>query len=193
MLVDSSGTRTQHSYEHHSESFAAYRLFHVFPRLLGAGYMFSHAYLAPVTRFPTLCAGFTYSHAYLALVTRFPTPCAGYMFSRAYLALVTCFPMLTWRWLHVFPCLLGAGYMFSHALRRLHVFPRLLGICYMFFHALCWLHFFPRFLDTGYMFSHACLALFTCLPMNIENYFFYCDTVKLSESKLTLTLLPNPA
>lgn len=119
MLVDSSGTRTQHSYEHHSVSFAAYL---------------------------TACS----------------------MFSRA------------WHYEPVFPP--SALATFSDALRWLNVS-----------HALHWLHVFPRFLDTGYMFSHACLALFTCLPMNIENYFFYCDTVKLIESKLTLTLFPNPA
>lgn len=91
-----------------------------------------------------------------------------------------------WHYEPVFPPSALATF-FPHALRRLnvshtlhwlHVFPRLLGAGYMFFHALLLVTFFPHLLDTGYMFSHACLALFTCLPMNIENY-FYCNTVSL--------------
>lgn len=97
----------------------------------------------------------------------FPTLCTGYMFSRAYLALVTRFSTLC------------AGFMYSRAYLGLVTRFPTAWAGYMFFHALLLATFFPRLLDTGYMFSHASLALFTYLPMNIENYFFYCNTVSL--------------
>lgn len=53
-------------------------------------------------------------------------------------------------------------------------------------------------LDAGYVFSRAWLAaLFTSYMFNYaqhyQNYFSYCNTIKSIESKLTLTLFPNPA
>lgn len=132
MLVDSSGTRTQHSHEHQSVNFAAYRLFHVFPGLALATFFPRFRWLNVSHALRWLHVFPRFLGAYLALVTCFPMLCAGFTFSRAYLGLVIRFPALTSHSLHVFPRLMLVTFFPRLLDTGLHVFSRLFSAVYMF-------------------------------------------------------------